>query len=99
MSHATDENLKLQRGRAAASSGRIFVTAFSVLLLSAAGVLFLHDSTAYSASPKLATAHQITHDGLAKRSVFSDGSYLYITEWTGGHQQISKIVLSTGERS
>ncbi|HEY6337684.1 MAG TPA: hypothetical protein VIW68_04250 [Candidatus Sulfotelmatobacter sp.] len=50
-------------------------------------------------SPKLAVATQVTHDGLAKTAVFSDGSYLYVTEWTASRQVVSKINPATGERS
>ena len=99
MSQATDGKLQAQHRRAAASYGRVWFCTLSVLVLFAASSLFFHNSSAYSASPTLATANQITHDGLAKSGVFSDGSNLYVTEWTSGHEIISKIVPGTGERS
>src|SRR5271169_76424 len=99
MSPATDGNGKSHDQRGAARSARIWFAALTVLVLCAASSFFPHSSTAYSASPKLATASQVTHDGLAKSGVFSDGSNLYVTEWSSGLQVISKIVPSTGEHS
>ncbi|HET6181642.1 MAG TPA: hypothetical protein VFE61_32285 [Candidatus Sulfotelmatobacter sp.] len=72
---------------------------FFVLLMGAGSSFFLHYAAAAPASPNIAVASQITADGLAKTSVFSDGSFLYVTESTAGHQIISKIVPATGERS
>src|SRR5579859_2836800 len=97
MSPATDGKFQSQDRRAAASYGRVWLGSLSVLVLFAASSFFLHDS--YAAAPKLATANQITHDGLAKSAVFSDGSNLYVTEWTSGREIISKIIPATGERS
>ena len=59
----------------------------------------MHDGGA-SAKPSLdSTANQITHDGLAKTAVLSDGSALYVAELKDGHQVISRIVPGTGEQS
>jgi Tol biopolymer transport system component len=68
------------------------------LVLVCAG-FWLHDGGAAANPPSFATANQITHDGLAKTAVLSDGSALYVAEEKDGHQVISKIVPGTGEQS
>src|SRR5262252_1650271 len=76
-----------------------------ILACTLLGGLFLarasysHDVDGSSTSVPSATVNQVTHDGLAKSAVFSDGSSLYISEEKDGHQVISKIVPSTGEQS
>ena len=68
------------------------------MVLTCAG-FWLHDGEAPATAPSFATANQITHDGLAKTAVFSDGSALYVAEEKGGHQVISKVDPSTGEQT
>jgi Tol biopolymer transport system component len=68
------------------------------LVLVCAG-FWLHDGGAPANPPSFASANQITHDGLAKTAVMSDGSVLYVAEEKEGHQVISKIVPGTGEQS
>ena len=68
------------------------------LVLGCAG-FWLGDGGVPANPPSFATANQITHDGLAKTAVLSDGSVLYVTEEKEGHQVISKIVPGTGEQS
>jgi Tol biopolymer transport system component len=59
----------------------------------------MHDGGA-PANPSIASiASQITHDGLAKTAVLSDGYALYVAELKDGHQVISRIVPGTGEQS
>jgi Tol biopolymer transport system component len=59
----------------------------------------MHDGGA-PANPSIdSTAEQITHDGLAKTAVLSDGSALYVAEMKDGHQVISRIVPGTAEQS
>jgi len=76
-----------------------------ILACTLLGGLFLarasysHDAGGSSTSMPAATVNQVTHDGLAKSAVFSDGSSLYVSEEKDGHQVISKIVPSTGEQS
>jgi len=41
---------------------------------------WLHDGGAPVTPPTFATANQITHDGLVKTAVLSDGSALYVAE-------------------
>ena len=60
---------------------------------------WLHDGGAPANPPTFATANQITHDGLAKTAVLSDGSALYVAEQKEGHLVISKIIPETGEES
>jgi len=68
------------------------------LVLVCAG-FWLHDGGGPASPPSFAAANQITHDGLAKTAVLSDGSALYVAEEKEGHQIISKIVPGTGEQS
>lgn len=68
------------------------------LVFTCAG-FWLHDGGTPASPPTFATASQITHDGLAKTAVLSDGSTLYVAEEKDGHQVISKIIPATGERS
>jgi Tol biopolymer transport system component len=68
------------------------------LVLVCAG-FWLGDGGAPASPPSFATANQITHDGLAKTAVLSDGSALYVAEEKEGHQIISKILPGTGEQS
>jgi Tol biopolymer transport system component len=60
---------------------------------------WLHDGGAPVTPPTFATANQITHDGLVKTAVLSDGSALYVAEEKEGHQVIAKINPETGEES
>jgi len=99
MSLAKGADSKDQGQRGAVNRYRILVCTFFVLLLCAGSSLFLHYAAAASDAPTLAVASQITSDGLAKTGVFSDGSYLYVTESAAGHQVISRIVPGTGERT
>lgn len=91
--------MKARGWRYPTNSFRIWLCTFSFLLLCAGGSFFLHRAAASSDASNLAIADQITHDGLSKTGVFSDGSYLYVSESSAGHQVISKIVPGTGERS
>lgn len=58
-----------------------------------------HDGGAPASAPSFATVNQVTHDGLIKTAVLSDGSALYIAEQKDGHQVISRIVPGTGKQS
>lgn len=71
-----------------------------------AGVVFScagfgsHDGEEAAANPSaFATPNQITHDGLYKAAVLSDGTALYVAERKGQHQILSKIVPETGAQS
>ena len=76
---------------------RIFLClSLGCLVLICAG-FWLHDGGAATPAPTFATANQITHDGLAKTAVLSDGSSLYVAEEKSGHQIISKVDPNTGE--
>ena len=76
----------------------VWCISLACLVLVCAG-FWLHDGGAAANPPSFATANQITHDGLAKTAVLSDGSALYVAEEKDGHQVISKIVPDTGEQS
>jgi Tol biopolymer transport system component len=76
----------------------VWCISLACLVLVCAGS-WLHDGGAPADPPSFATANQITHDGLAKTAVLSDGSALYVAEEKDGHQVISRIVPGTGEQS
>ena len=76
----------------------VWCISLACLVLVCAG-FWLHDGGAPANPPSFATANQITHDGLAKTAVLSDGSALYVAEEKDGHQVISRIVPGTGEQS
>ena len=76
----------------------LWCISLACLVLVCAG-FWLRDGGAPATPPSFATANQITHDGLAKTAVLSDGSALYVAEEKEGHQIISKIVPGTGEQS
>jgi Tol biopolymer transport system component len=76
----------------------LWCVSLACLVLVCAG-FWLRDGGAPANPPSLATANQITHDGLAKTAVLSDGSALYVAEEKDGHQVISRIVPGTGEQS
>jgi Tol biopolymer transport system component len=59
---------------------------------------WLHEGRAPS-HPNFSITNQITHDGLAKSAVLSDGAALYVTELKDGHQVISMIVPGTLQQS
>jgi len=49
--------------------------------------------------PKVTSSSQITHDGLVKTNLASDGSSLYFTELSGENSVIAKVPASGGEVS
>jgi Tol biopolymer transport system component len=81
------------------SVSRVMLFALLALMVLACAGFWLHDGGAPATAPTFATANQITHDGLVKTAVLSDGSALYVAEQKEGHQVISKIVPGTGEQS
>jgi len=81
------------------SVARVFLCLLLACLVVICAGFWLHDGGAPATAPTFATANQITHDGLAKTAVLSDGSALYVAEEKDGHQVISKIVPGTGEQS
>jgi Tol biopolymer transport system component len=80
------------------NSGRFVGMLLAGFVLACASFL-LRRAAASPVSPELASANQVTHDGLVKTAVLSDGSSLYVAEERHGHQVISKIVPATGEES
>ena len=73
-------------------------TLLFTLILSGASFVLRH-AAASPKSPEMATPDQITHDGLTKTAVLSDGSSLFVSEEKRGHQIISRITPATGEQS
>jgi Tol biopolymer transport system component/DNA-binding winged helix-turn-helix (wHTH) protein len=47
--------------------------------------------------PKIVGSTQITHDGLQKRELVTDGSRLYFTEFAGGHSILGQVSTAGGE--
>jgi Tol biopolymer transport system component len=50
-------------------------------------------------APKVLAVYQITHDGVNKANLLSDGSNLYISESAGTHRLIARVSLQTADRS
>jgi len=80
-------------------NSRCFVGALLACLVLSCAFFLLRHAVASPVSPEFASADQVTHDGLVKTAVLSDGSSLYVAEEKHGHQVISKIVPATGEES
>jgi len=51
------------------------------------------------AEPKITGTTQITHDGLAKIGMATDGSRIYMTEYYKGHYVLSQVSATGGETS
>ena len=79
------------------SSGILCLLAVCVIVVCAG--FWLREGAAAANPPSFATANQITHDGLVKTAVLSDGSSLYVAEEKDGHQVIAKIDPETGKES
>lgn len=78
---------------------RVFWCLLLACLVILCAGFWLNDEEAPATAPSLASANQVTHDGLAKTAVLSDGSDLYVAEEKGGHQIISKVNPNTGEQT
>ena len=50
-------------------------------------------------SPKVTNTVQLTHDGVPKTNVLTDGSRLYITEYTGSRQYLMQASVAGGDTS
>ena len=50
-------------------------------------------------APKVLAVNQITHDGVNKANLLSDGTNLYISESAGTHRLIARVSLQTADRS
>ncbi len=50
-------------------------------------------------APKILAVNQITHDGVNKANLLSDGTNLYISELAGTHRFIARVSLQTVDRS
>jgi eukaryotic-like serine/threonine-protein kinase len=69
------------------------VIAVSVVLLAAALAWLL----SAPATPKVIGFTQITHDGLGKVGLLTDGARIYFTEDAGSHSQIAQVSVAGGE--
>jgi Tol biopolymer transport system component len=49
--------------------------------------------------PKVLAVNQITHDGVNKANLLSDGSNLYISESAGAQRLVARVSLQTSDRS
>ena len=63
-------------------------------LAAVAGAYFLRPA---SAAPTLTGSTQITNDGFPKRSLATDGTRLYFSEYAGGHSVLREVSTSGGE--
>lgn len=50
-------------------------------------------------APRVAESHQITHDGLPKFGLVTDGARVYFTENVGGHLVLSQVSAAGGDTS
>jgi len=71
---------------------RVFWCLLIACLVILCAGFWLHDGEAPAPAPSLASANQVTHDGLAKTAVLSDGSDLYVAEEKGGHQSFPRLI-------
>jgi Tol biopolymer transport system component len=81
---------------------RTFYVSLSVLALPltlASWSLSLHERAEPTVQPRVINSRQITHDGLVKTNLASDGSNLYFTELSGENSVIAKVAASGGEVS
>jgi Tol biopolymer transport system component len=95
----SETNVRISEGAFRMSVARIFWCSLLACVVFTCAGFWMHDEGAPANPSIYATANQITHDGLAKTAVLSDGSALYVTEQKDGHQIISRIVPGTGEQS
>jgi len=73
------------------------ITAVATAIIVGAGALaWLHSPVP---PPKIDATTQITHDGIPKVSVLTDGSRLYITETSGGSQLLVQASSAGGQTS
>src|SRR5271166_3994911 len=49
--------------------------------------------------PRVTTITQVTRDAASKTSLLSDDSHLYVTEWSAGHQVITRLSLQGSDRT
>jgi eukaryotic-like serine/threonine-protein kinase len=74
-----------------------WIAAALIALIAVAGTIaWLHSPLP---PPKILATTQITHDGIAKVSVLTDGSRLYITETSGGSQLLVQASSAGGQTS
>ena len=52
-----------------------------------------------AAPPRITGTTQITHDGLSKKGMATDGSRIYLTEYFGGHNILTQVSAAGGETS
>jgi len=81
---------------------RTFYVSLSVLALPltlASWSLSLHEPGETAIQPRVTGSRQITHDGLVKTNLASDGANLYFTELSGENSVIAKVAASGGEVS
>ncbi|HEY7353615.1 MAG TPA: hypothetical protein VH596_12685 [Terriglobales bacterium] len=50
-------------------------------------------------TPKLDAIVQITHDGISKTNLLSDGSNIYVSEWPAAHHIVARVSVKTSDRS
>lgn len=77
-----------------APSSRKWVLALIAVATLAGAVAFWRRPTAL---PRVTGSSQITHDGLPKWEIVTDGSRLYFTEFAAGHTILSQVSTTGGE--
>ena len=77
------------------SRGPWFATMGLVALAVLIGVIFFLKSP--ESAPAVISSLQITNDGISKRSLVTDGSRLYFSEYVSGHSVLMQVSASGGE--
>jgi Tol biopolymer transport system component len=77
------------------SRTRVVMVLLAVLLFPVGAILWLHSRLLPA---KLINLSQVTHDGVAKVTVLSDGSFLYVTETLKGQRFVSRVNGSEASR-
>jgi Tol biopolymer transport system component len=108
---ASDLRTDLRRLKRDSTSGKIeaivesktaYRRSFGLLLTTATLLVAIVAATLWwifspAALPKITGFAQITHDGLGKEGLLTDGTRIYFTEDAGGHLQISQLSITGGE--
>ena len=76
----TETNVRISEGAFRMSVARIFWCSLLACVVFTCAGFWMHDGGTPTNPSIYATANQITHDGLAKTAVLSDGYALYVAE-------------------
>ena len=86
---------RFERGRAAGSHGRLITYVVIALLIAAAAVAWMWMKP--GPEPQVANYVQLTHDGVQKSLLGTDGSRIFLTMGDSGRERTAAIPISGGE--